>query len=57
MSSMRGGVGRSIGCRFSSRSYYSCRVLFRIVIGMHSLGSSMGLTSHCSGMRTMGFVN
>ena len=57
MSSMRGGVSRGVGSRLCSGSYYSSRVFFRVVIGMNSLGSSMGLASHCSGIGTMGLVN
>merc|ERR1719211_229700 len=49
-------IGRGVGGGDSSGSNHSSGVFFRVVIAMYSLGSSMGLTSHCSGIGTMGLV-
>jgi len=50
-------ISRGVGGGDGSGSNHSSGVLFRVVISMNSLGSSMGLASHCSGIGTMGLVN
>merc|ERR1719412_1526807 len=50
-------IGRGVRGGDGSGSNHSSGVFFRVVIAMYSLGSSMGLTSHCSGIGTMGLVN
>ena len=50
-------IGRSVGGGDGSGSNHSSGVFFRVVIAMNSLGSSMGLASHCSGIGTMGLVD
>merc|ERR1719211_285331 len=50
------GMGRVVSTNIGRgvRGGDSSGVFFRVVIAMYSLGSSMGLTSHCSGIGTMG---
>jgi len=50
-------VGWGVGSGDGSRSNHSSRVFFGVVISMDSLWGSVGLTSHSSGIGTMGLVN
>jgi hypothetical protein len=50
-------IGWGVGGGDGSRSNHSSRVFFGVVISMDSLWGSVGLTSHSSGIGTMGLVN
>merc|ERR1719412_3202513 len=50
-------IGRGVRGGDSSGGNHSSGVFLRVVVGMHSLGGSMGLTSNCSCIGTMGLVN
>merc|ERR1719211_288945 len=50
-------IGRGVRGGDSSGGNHSSGVFLRVVVGMDSLWSSMGLASHCSCIGTMGLVD
>ena len=56
-SSMVSWISWCVGSRDSCRGSYCSGVLLRVVVGMDTLGSSMGLAMYSGGIGTMGLVD